>query len=226
MSWWDLFIILMMAIALLRGYQCGFALRLGGWVGGVIAFFGVWYWLPAIQAQVYKYFDGEHMVAGWIQAYLAKNHSAGTPQSVTDLTTFIQNLPLTDGLKHTLVTQLATSSSDMYRGVLVQVADAIAVPTWKMLLFVICWLAALLALGLIGYFLNWLLWKVSILCMIDRFIGAIVSVVLSVIVLALVTSIVGVVFPAETAIGYGVDHSFLATGMKSGVKAFLFKGYL
>lgn len=224
MSWWDLFIILFIAFALFRGYQRGLTMRLTGWVGGVLAFLILWYRFPALKNWVYKFVDGEHMVAGWIQTYLQQNQGGNAAFADSQIMDIINSLPLTPSMTYNLTTQLEQVGGTLQQGVYEHVAQVIAAPVWHILLFVITWIFLQIFVGLVGQLFNALFVRVHILELIDKYLGALVSAVFSLALVTLLSVVLMAIFNDNTTLGAALNDSYFAPALRTAILLFFRNG--
>lgn len=224
MSWWDLFIILFIAFALFRGYQRGFTMRLTGWVGGVLVFLIIWFRFDALKNWVYKFVDGEHMVSGWIQAYLKANRGDGDTFANSQIMDVINALPLTPSMTYNLTTQLEQVGGNIQQTIYEQVAQIIAAPVWHLLLFVITWIFLQIFFGFVGQLFNALFIRVPILNMIDKYLGALVSAVFSLVLVTLFSVVLMAVFNDNTTLGLALKESYFAPALRTAMLLFFRNG--
>lgn len=220
MTGWDIFVVGVIALALMRGYRKGFFRRLGGWVGGLLIFYGLWRQIDGIEKTVNRHINGRAQVQKLIENYLHHREGGAEAFDTSGLRETISALPLPGSFSDRLNDQIQAQSAEVTESIYTHVAHVLSVPCWRILLFVLVWAAALLILYVIGHLLYRLLKKVPFLLTFDAFLGAFVSACLSLVLLGFIT-LATMTFGVGTAAGTAAEDSFFLPVLKFLVDFFI-----
>lgn len=212
MTWWDVFVILFIAWALWRGYVKGLALRLGGWVGASVVFVLLWYGIDALDAWISPYVKGRELMAKWLVTYM-EGRNGNDVVDTTGLEDMVHALPLPTELEGRLMGQLEATKAAAGDAIYGKIADILAVPLWHMVLFLLAWACGMLILWSLGRLWKRALSHWPIVESLDRFIGALVSAVIALPVLAVLGFIATVFVPGS--VGSAISESFFGSFLKT-----------
>lgn len=218
MTWWDIFVIVFIAWALWRGYVKGLALRLGGWVGAAIVFIVLWYQIDAIDRVVSAQVPGRTLMAKWITTYL-EGRSGNEVLDTTGLEDMVHALPLPAQLEGRLMGQLDATKAAAGDAIYGHIGQVLAVPLWHFVLFLLIWAAGVFVLWLFGRLWRKALDHWSFMESLDRFIGALVSALIALPVLAVIGFAASVAGPP--ALSSAVAQSFFGSFLKTLLMAVL-----
>ncbi len=217
MSWWDIVIIIFIALAIWRGYHKGLMLRLGGWVGGLLMFFVVLYNLGAVDRALSPHVNGRKMVKEWLYNYLTRRAEQGHGLiDVSELHDLINRLPMPAEVESHLLEQLNNTTQAASHQAYLYVSQWLAVPVWQVLLLVGTWAVGLFGLYVLSRLLRMGVRRVPKLETIDRFMGAIFSAFFSLVMIGLIGMVLSVFSSHEVMLA--VNQSFFAEGLEKLIK--------
>lgn len=225
MSWWDGFIVVLIAVALIRGYQIGLAKRFTGWVGGIFVFLILWFRFDGLSAWAYKFVDGQQLVKGPIREYLKARYSKGE-LDIDGLSQMLQGFPLDPRIVAEASSRLQEAGSGLENGLFDQVATILAVPGWNILLFLGAWVFLQIICGVIGQIIFKLVEQVRVLTVIDKFAGALVSALFSVILITALSAFLMLLFNVEQPLGAALHGSYFAPALQVALQLLLGSGGL
>lgn len=208
MSWWDLVIVFVMAAVIFQGYRRGFALRMAGWVGGVIAFFGANALSYAVEPHVSRVVDGRRIVESYIRDWLTAHYTAENMTANSGLYQWVDNVVGIEGYRKTILDQVSKAGTDYYNQLISGMSRALSVPVWHLVLTLFCWLVLILLFVVLGRLIHLGLLKVPLLMTIDSFVGALVSAVIVVVVLGVANLVLYGFVPEGTGLGLALKNSF------------------
>ncbi|MFM9413984.1 hypothetical protein ACKQTC_06360 [Peptococcus simiae] len=220
MTGWDILVVGVIALALARGYRKGLLRRLGGWVGSLMIFFVLWREIDRIEPAVNRQINGRATVQKLIENYLHKRTGGEEALDTTGLRNMIASLPLPGNFGERLNDQIMAQSAQATESIYSHVAHVLSVPCWRILLFVLLWLAGLACLYLLGHLVFRLLKKVPLLLTADAFAGALVSACMSLVLMGFI-SLLTVTFGVGTTVGSAAEESFFLPALKYLVGVFL-----
>lgn len=223
MSWWDIIVLGAIFLALLRGYKIGLCRRLTGWVGGFLVFFGVWFNYSRLAKWVDSFFDGEAFFQARVLTYLENRYPADNPLSKGDLEGLVEALPLGHSATQEALRALESSGAEVRMTMLDKVADLIGPILWQAVLFLVFIFFGHLLLSLLGQALKVLFERLPLLDRIDSYVGAIVSGILGVALMALV-SVILMTLNGGGEVGTALESSFFAPALRDAFLVFVTKG--
>ena len=197
MSMWDVIIIAVVCLAIFRGYFKGLCRRLSDWVGLVIAFVASTLSVSHIDGFVSGTLgvDGRSKIGEWLESYFASRVSANPDNQLESLKQWVGNLFLPDTLKENLYGAIDDSASEIYVSIYNQVARVLADPIWHVVLLILGTIVFFALCILIGEICGGLVRRFTVTQVIDRFLGAIASGFLVMVVIGLFTSIAVFIVP-------------------------------
>ena len=187
MSMWDVIIIAVVCLAIFRGYFKGLCRRLSDWVGLVIAFVASTLSVSHIDGFVSGTLgvDGRSKIGEWLESYFASRVSANPDNQLESLKQWVGNLFLPDTLKENLYGAIDDSASEIYVSIYNQVARVLADPIWHVVLLILGTIVFFALCILIGEICGGLVRRFTVTQVIDRFLGAIASGFLVMVVIGL-----------------------------------------
>ena len=221
MSIWDGLIILVLAVAIFQGYRRGFLLRMTGWIGGVVALLIARPLSYSLDSPISKVVNGEAILAKWIEKNLVSEHQIQDFMNGKNLYQWLDNIEGLRAYRTMLLTQIESTGKEVYTSMTSAISHTIAVPIWQIILTFIAWLIVMFLFVVICRLIAYFLEKVSILGVIDSFLGAVVSLVVVFIVLIGVNTIALYFFEETTTLGSVVHHSFFAPFFKNIFELFI-----
>lgn len=219
MSWWDLVIITIIALALIRGYQIGFARRLTGWVGGFFVFFIIWFNYSRLSGFVERFTDGESFVQARLFSYLDTRYPASNPLSEGRLMELIESLPVGYSASQEILRSLEASGDRLRMSMLEQVSDLLAPSIWQFILFLLFLIFGHILFALMGQLVRFVLEKVHILNLMDRYAGALFSAIFGVVLMGLL-SVILLIFGGSGSLGQSLDSSYFAGAFRDTMLVF------
>lgn len=212
MSMWDVIIIAVVFLAIFRGYFKGLCRRLSDWVGLVIAFVASTLSVSHIDGFVSGTLgvDGRSKIGEWLESYFASRVSANPDNQLESLKQWVGNLFLPDTLKENLYGAIDDSASEIYVSIYNQVARVLADPIWHVVLLILGTIVFFALCILIGEICGGLVRRFTVTQVIDRFLGAIASGFLVMVVIGLFTSIAVFIVPESAGwFGRALHQSFM-----------------
>lgn len=212
MSMWDIIIIAVVCLAIFRGYFKGLCRRLSDWVGLVIAFVASTLSVSHIDGFVSGTLgvDGRSKIGEWLESYFASRVSANPDNQLESLKQWVGNLFLPDTLKENLYGAIDDSASEIYVSIYNQVARVLADPIWHVVLLILGTIVFFALCILIGEICGGLVRRFTVTQVIDRFLGAIASGFLVMVVIGLFTSIAVFIVPESAGwFGRALHQSFM-----------------
>ena len=212
MSVWDILIIAVVCLAIFRGYFKGLCRRLSDWVGMVIAFVGATFSVNGLDSFVSNTFgvNGKEEIREWLEGYFASQVSSNPNNQLESLKQWVGNLFLPDSLKESLYGTIDDSASEIYVSIYNQVARVLADPLWHVVLIIIGTIVFFALMILIGEVCGIFVRRFNVTVIIDRFLGAIASGFLVMVVIAIVTSIAIFIVPESAGwLGRSLHSSFM-----------------
>ncbi len=212
MSMWDVIIIAVVCLAIFRGYFKGLCRRLSDWVGLVIAFVASTLSVSHIDGFVSGTLgvDGRSKIGEWLESYFASRVSANPDNQLESLKQWVGNLFLPDTLKENLYGAIDDSASEIYVSIYNQVARVLADPIWHVVLLILGTIVFFALCILIGEICGGLVRRFTVTQVIDRFLGAIASGFLVMVVIGLFTSIAVFIVPESAGwFGRALHQSFM-----------------
>lgn len=213
MSMWDILIIAMICLAIFRGYFKGLCRRLSDWVGMTLAFTGATLGVDQLNGFVSGTFgiNGANKISTWLEEYFASQVAANPDNQLESLKQWIGNLFLPDSLKENLYSAVDGSASEIYVSIYNQVARVLAEPIWHMVLIILGTIVFFALLILIGELLGIVVHRFHVSTIIDRFLGAIASGFLVMVIIGIFTSIAVFIVPESAGwLGRALHQSFMA----------------
>lgn len=205
MSIWDVLVMVIIGLALFRGYRRGIFLRITGWVGIVLSFFGAFRLRPQVAEYIAPYLDGRSMVSGWIRKYLAHRYGAAQFQTVADVEQWLNSHTFLKAQREVIMTQMLHTNSG---AMLERLSDTLAIAGWSLLLLFFTGFLIFLVIGIIGRFLAKYLRRISLFRIIDSFVGATVSGILIFLVLALFSKLLLLFASPDNMVYVWTEQSF------------------
>lgn len=212
MSMWDILIIAAVCLAIFRGYFKGLCRRLSDWVGMTIAFIAATFSISSMDAFVANTFgiNGKEKIAEWLEGYFETRVASNPDNQLESLKQWIANLFLPDALKENLYTAVDDSTGEIYVSIYNQVARILADPIWHLVLLILGTIVIFALLILIGELVGVPVHRFHISSIIDRFLGAIASGFLVMIVIGIFTSIAVFIVPESAGwLGRALHQSFM-----------------
>lgn len=210
MSWWDIFIVFMLALAIFRGYQTGLGSRLSGWVGLIIAAACVIFKLDTITNWLDGLVDGKAKMQEWLVDYFNARGPAAATGADDFINTWLDKLQLPPAFSDQLSTALQEASSDVYQTVYGEIANIMAQPLWNLLVFLTATIVVAAVLVICGWILHKLMRTWHILDLIDRFAGALISGITMMVVIGAFSALALFILPESTTLGAALHQSFMA----------------
>lgn len=227
MSMWDVIIIAVVCLAIFRGYFKGLCRRLSDWVGLVIAFVASTVSVSHIDGFVSGTLgvDGRSKIGEWLESYFASRVSANPDNQLESLKQWVGNLFLPDTLKENLYGAIDDSASEIYVSIYNQVARVLADPIWHVVLLILGTIVFFALCILIGEICGGLVRRFTVTQVIDRFLGAIASGFLVMVVIGLFTSIAVFIVPESAGwFGRALHQSFMGPVLGQAMDALLKRG--
>ena len=224
MSMWDVIIIAVVCLAIFRGYFKGLCRRLSDWVGLVIAFVASTLSVSHIDGFVSGTLgvDGRSKIGEWLESYFASRVSANPDNQLESLKQWVGNLFLPDTLKENLYGAIDDSASEIYVSIYNQVARVLADPIWHVVLLILGTIVFFALCILIGEICGGLVRRFTVTQVIDRFLGAIASGFLVMVVIGLFTSIAVFIVPESAGwFGRALHQSFMGPVLGQAMDALL-----
>lgn len=212
MSMWDVLIIATVLLAIFRGYFKGLCRRLSDWVGLVAAFLIATFSITRLNEFISGTFgiNGRDKISEWLESYFESQVSSNPNNQLESLKQWVGNLFLPDSIKESLYTTVDDSATEVYVSIYNQVARVIADPVWHLVLILVGTIVAFATLILIGEVCGIFVRRFGVSTVIDRFLGAIVSGFLVMIVVAVFTSIAVFIVPDSAGwLGRALHESFM-----------------
>ena len=212
MSMWDVILIAVICLAIFRGYFKGFCRRLCDWVGLIIAFVASTLSVSRIDGFVSGTLgvDGRSKISEWLESYFASQVSANPDNQLESLKQWVGNLFLPDSLKENLYSAIDDSASEIYVSIYNQVARVLADPIWHVVLLILGTIVIFALCILVGELCGGLVRRFTVSQVIDRFLGAIASGFLVMVVIGLFTSIAVFIVPESAGwFGRALHNSFM-----------------
>lgn len=212
MSMWDILIIAVICLAIFRGYFKGLCRRLTDWVGLVIAFIAATLGVSSLDAFVTNTFhvNGKEEISEWLEGYFASQVASNPNNQLESLKQWVGNLFLPDSLKESLYSTIDDSASEIYVSIYNQVARVLADPLWHVVLIILGTIVFFALLILIGEVCGIFMCRFSVTTIIDRFLGAIASGFLVMVVIGIFTSIAVFIVPESAGwLGRALHGSFM-----------------
>jgi hypothetical protein len=221
MSWWDIFIVFMLALAIFRGYQTGLGSRLTGWVGVVIAASCVIFNLGAITGRLEGLVDGKAKAREWLVDYFNARGPSSATGAEDFINTWLDRLQLPDTFADQIRDAFQQAAGDVYQTVYGEIANILAAPLWNLMVFLTATIvaAALLVIG--GWILHKLMRTWHVLDLIDRFTGALVSGITMMVVIGAFSALALFILPESTALGGALHHSFMAPMLEDAINVII-----
>ena len=163
MSWWDIFIVIMLALAIFRGYQTGLGKRLSGWVGLVIGAGCVLAKLDAITARLEPMVDGKAKAREWLVDYFNARGAASATGPDEFINTWLDRLQLPDMFADQIRTQFEHAADDIYETVYGEIASILATPLWNLMVFLCATIVVTAIFIIAGLLLHKLMSRVHVL---------------------------------------------------------------
>ena len=224
MSMWDVIIIAVVCLAIFRGYFKGLCRRLSDWVGLVIAFVASTLSVSHIDGFVSGTLgvDGRSKIGEWLESYFASRVSANPDNQLESLKQWVGNLFLPDTLKENLYGAIDDSASEIYVSIYNQVARVLADPIWHVVLLILGTIVFFALCILVGEICGGLVRRFTVTQVIDRFLGAIASGFLVLVVIGLFTSIAVFIVPESAGwFGRALHQSFMGPVLGQAMDALL-----
>lgn len=228
MSLWDIVIVLAVCLAIFRGYFKGFCRRLSDWVGMVIAGCVACLSVNSMNAFVTATFgvDGQSKLAQWLEEFFATRVASNPDNQLESLKQWVANLFLPDALKENLYNAIDDSAGEIYVSIYEQVARALSDPLWHLVLIVVGTMVFFALLILVGELLGIVMRRFHVTMVIDRFLGAIASGFLMMIVIGLFTAICVLIVPEASGwFGRALHNSLMGPILNQAIDG-LIKGGL
>lgn len=229
MSSWDIILIALSCLAIFRGYFKGLCRRLSDWVGLVLAAFLAGFNINRLDALFQNTFhvDGRDSLAEWLEAYFTARVASNPNNQLESLKQWVANLFLPSQMKESLYSTIDSSANEIYASIYNQVARVVANPAWDLVLFALGTILIFACLILIGELGGMLIRKLYFTLVLDRFLGAIISGCLMVVVAGVFTALCITVIPESAGtIGRLLHHSFMAPMLEDAVTAILKGGLI
>lgn len=204
MSVWDVIIILVVFLAIVLGYFKGFARRLSEWVGMLIAIIlaaPLYAPLNNFIETTFK-FDGKEALASVIAGYFKNRVPVDTGQEIDSVSQWLSSLYLPTAVKESLFEAIDSSTTGIFGSIYTQLGVIVADPVWHIVLLIFATILVYTLLSIVGSLLSLAIPHAKPLEVCDRFLGAIFSAFMMVLVIGVVTSILIFVVP-ESAGTFG-----------------------
>ena len=229
MSTWDVILIGILCLAIFRGYFKGLCRRFADWVGLVLAAFIAGLNLSKLDTLFHNTFhvDGRDSLANWFEGYFASRVASNPSNRLESLKGWVANLFLPNQMKESLYTTIDSSANEIYESIYNQVARVIADPAWDLVLFFLGTVLIFSVLVLFGEIVGAFMRKYYFTMVLDRFLGAILSGVLMVVVAGAFTAVCITVIPESAGtLGRILHHSLMAPMLDDAVTSLLKGGLI
>lgn len=213
MSWWDIVVVLVIALAIWQGYMRGFFRNLCGWIGIIVSFIVVWFNLGAFDRIVSSQYNGRSAVAGWLHHYMMQKQQNNAFIDQEKIKKIVEMLPLPDNMNVKILSDIDQMQQSLAAELYNHVAQSIAIPVWQIMVLLGSWLVVFVAICIISYCIHYLLTYSTFLESLDRFVGAFFAAVASLLLLGVISGIAGLVTP--DVIKGAVANSFFAPFLQS-----------
>lgn len=229
MSSWDVILIAILCLAIFRGYFKGLCRRFTDWVGLALAAFLAGFNINKLNALFQNMFhvDGRESIAEWLKEYFAFRVASNPNNQLESLKEWVANLFLPNQMKESLYSTIDSSANQIYESIYDQVARVVANPAWDLVLFILGTIIIFACFVLIGELAGALMRKFYFTMILDRFLGAIFSGCLMVVVAGVFTALCITVIP-ESAGTFGriLHHSLMAPMLEDAVVSILRGGLI
>lgn len=229
MSSWDVILIAMLCVAIFRGYFKGLCRRLTDWLGLVLAAFLAGFNINKLDILFQNTFhvDGCDSLTIWFENYFASRVASNPNNQLESLKEWVANLFLPNQIKESLYSAIDSSAKEIYTSIYSQVARVIADPAWDLVLFILATIIIFALLVLVGEVVGVLVRKLYFTMVLDRFLGAIFSGFLMVVVAAVFTALCITVIPESAgAFGRILHHSLMAPMLEDAITSILKGGLM
>lgn len=202
MSVWDLVIILAVFIAIMCGYFKGLSRRLSEWVGMLLALLASVPLFSPLNSFIETTFGvkGENVLDGIIIDFLKERVPVTTGSELDSIIQWLSNLYLPTEMKEALFEAIDSTTGGVFGSVYAQVANMIATPVWHIVLMLFSTILLYTVLTVLGSLLTLALPHSTIATTIDKFLGAIVSAFMMVLVIGVVTAILVMIVPTDAGL--------------------------
>lgn len=229
MSSWDVILIAILCLAIFRGYFKGLCRRFSDWVGLVLAAFLAGFNINKLDALFQSMFhvDGRDSLTEWLESYFASRVASNPNNQLESLKEWVANLFLPSQMKESLYTTIDSSANEIYESIYNQVARVVANPAWDLVLFILGTIIIFACFILIGELGGALMRKFYFTMILDRFLGAIFSGFLMVVVAGVFTALCITVIPESAGtLGRILHHSLMAPMLEDAVTSILKGGLI
>ena len=229
MSLWDVLFIVIILVAIFRGYFKGLCRRLNEWVGFILAGILAYFNIGNIDNFIFSHFrvDGRQHLERWLQDFFTTRMASNPSNQLETLKQWIADLFLPSQLKESLYATIKNSSDQIYSSVYGQVARVLSDPLWDMVLFIFGTIVIFTILLIVGEVGGLLVKKLYFTMVLDRFLGAILSGFIMVIAAGFFTALCIFVIPESAgALGHILHNSFLAPMLQEAVDSILQGGLI
>lgn len=212
MSMWDILIIAVILLAIFRGYFKGLCRRLSDWVGLIAVFLISVASVGLMDGFISNTFGvtGRDKIREWLESYFESQVSSNPNNQLESLKQWVGNLFLPDSIKGNLYNTINDSATEVYMSIYNQVARVIADPIWHLVLIVLGTIVFFALLIFIGEICGIFVRRFGVTTVIDRFLGAIASGFLVMVVVAIVTSLAVFIVPESAGwLGRALHGSFM-----------------
>lgn len=221
MYYWDIFIVVMLAIAVFRGYQQGLFSRMSSWVGVVVSGCVVFLKLDAIHGRIEPMVHGQKKIEKWLLDYFEARSAANPDNNLEKMKSWIASLPLPNSFKEGLYGNLDKSADAIYSSIYAQTAHLLSEPVWRILLFIGAVIVTMAVLVVVSLILDAIVRHIFILDFVNRIVGALVSGMMMMVVVGLFTAICIFFMPESSQFGQILQHSFMAPRLHDAVEVLL-----